>query len=385
MFKYLFMMATALAFAAVPVWSAEKSPAVFTQKNLGRMIVHRFGWDAGLSKEISDRDYLLVLGGQRTFRFEAEDVYNPKTDRVSLADYNLHGPFTGRGWLQGTSDTTSATFSVMVPMGGEYRLKAVLQGNGFIWTINGNDYKAGSVAGGFSEVDCGTITLKPGAFQIKLAIPPGGGIDSFSFVAPNYHPIQPFSGWRFREPLTADRLSEVAVSLMNLYDKLPVVNKDVPPPMAAVDVALPSRDASPSVVSYLGAFSSRAWLRAGFRGAEIRLPIRVKETGIYKLRVRVLGVSITGDVNGTSFSVAGKQYLDLLDLGVYRLDSGENMLTVKLPPMGGLDMIQFTRLGTSAGDFMLLAGLNGAPDRQVGADEADKLIRSIQEKYPVRK
>lgn len=91
----------ALVLFAAPAWPAEKVETVFTQKNLAHMIVNQFGWGDGLPKEPVDRDYLVILNGRRTFRFEAENAYNPTTDRVTLAEYNLYGPFSGKGWLLG--------------------------------------------------------------------------------------------------------------------------------------------------------------------------------------------------------------------------------------------------------------------------------------------
>jgi len=266
-----------------------------------------------------------------------------------------------------------------------YSLKAVVKGDGYIWNVHGKDYKAGSTAGAFKEITVGAVPVKPGVTTIKVSIPPQGGIDSFTFSAPDYPPVQPFAGWRFKEPLTAARLAEVGVSMMNAYDKLPEVQKDIPATLAAVDAALPPQNAAPTKISYLGAFSSQAWLRADFRGATIQIPLKVAETGIYGLRARVLGQRVDGDVNGNAFVATGKPYLDVTELGLFRLDSGENMLTLKLPPMGGIDVIEFTRRGTSSEDFMNLAGLSGAPDRVVTAAEAKIFINRINEKYRVRK
>lgn len=386
MLNCLYLIIAALVLCVTPVWAAEKSqPTTFTQKDLAHMIVTHFGWSEGLPKEPADRDYLIILGGRRTFRYEAENAYNPQTDKVTVAEYNLYGPFSGKGWLLGVSEKTNATFTVQLPIGGVYSLKAVVKGDGFIWNVGGKEYKAGSTADGFKEVEFGTMPVKPGVIKMKVTIPPQGGIDSFSFVAPDYRPIQPFAGWRFKEPLTAGRLAEVGVSMMNIHDQLPDVKKGIPAPIAAVDVGLPTQDAAPTKINYLGAFRSQAWLRADFRGATIQLPIKVAETGIYGLRARVLGQRVEGDVNGYPFAATGKPYLDEIELGLFRLDSGENMLTLKLPPMGGIDVIEFTRKGTSPVDFMNLVGLSGAPDRVVSADEAKTFINKISEKYPVRK
>jgi len=385
MFNYLHLIIAVLLLCVTPVWAAESIPSPFTQKDLAQMIVTRFGWSDGLPKEPADRDYLIILGGRRTFRYEAETAYNPKTDNVTVAQYNLYGQFSGKGWLLGVSERTVANFTVQLPIGGVYALKAVVKGDGYVWNVDGKEYKAGSTAGAFKEITVGTVPVKPGVTTIKVSIPPQGGIDSFSFSAPDYPPVQPFAGWRFKEHLTAARLAEVGVSMMNAYDKLPEVQKDVPATLAAVDAALPTQNAAPTKISYLGAFSSQAWLRADFRGAAIQIPLKVSETGIYGLRARVLGQRVDGDVNGNAFVATGKPYLDVIELGLFRLDSGENMLTLKLPPMGGIDVIEFTRRGTSSGDFMNLAGLSGAPDRVVSADEARIFINRINEKYRVRK
>lgn len=385
MLNYIYLIIAALVMCVTPALSAEKSPSIYTQKELAHLLVNHFGWSEGLPKDPADRDYLTILGGRRTFRYEAENAYNPQTDKVTVAEYNLYGPFSGKGWLMGVSEKTSANFTVQLPIGGVYSFKAVVKGDDFVWNIDGKDYKAGSTTGGFKEVEFGSIPVKPGVIKIKVTIPPQGGIDSFSFTAPDYRPIQPFAGWRFKESLTAGRLAEVGVALMNNYDQLPEMSQEIPVPAAAVDVALPTQDAAPTKINYLGEFKSQAWLRADFRGATIQMPIKVAHTGIYGLRARILAQKLEGDVNGYAFAANGKPYLDVVDLGLFRLDSGENMLTLKLPPMGGIDVVEFTRKGTSPVDFMKLAGLGGAPDRVISADEAKTFVKKIGEKHQVRK
>lgn len=385
MFKQLFVILAILICFTVPARAGENKQSVFTEKDLARLIVTQFGWGEGLPVEPGDRDFLVILGGRRTFRFEAENSYDSKSDKVTVSDRNNFGPFTGKGWLLGSKEKTNATFAVNIPLGGEYTLKAVVKGDGFVWNLGDKEYQAGSNSGGFKEVVIGTMSIKPGTTVMKVALPPKGGIDSISFAAPDYLPVQPIIGWRFREPLKAGQLAEVGMSLMNLYGQLPKQKQDITKSVAAVDVAIPNQDIEKTRISYLGPFSSQGWLRAQFRGAVIQMPVKMNETGYYGLRARVMGQRIEGDVNGINFSVAGKNYLDMTELGVFRLESGENMLTIKLPSKGGLDMVEFTLRSKSAGDFMKLSGLSGSPDRLIGADEAQMYIRTIFEKYPVRK
>src|SRR6185369_12037804 len=108
-------------------------------------------------------DFLVILSGRRTFRFEAENVYNPKTDKVTLSDRNNFGPFTGKGWLLSIKDKTDATFTVNIPVGGEYTLKAVVKGEGFVWNFGDKEFHASSNSGGFKEVVVGTMSIKPGS------------------------------------------------------------------------------------------------------------------------------------------------------------------------------------------------------------------------------
>jgi hypothetical protein len=385
MIKQLFIIFAAVIFFALPAGAAGNSQSVFTQKELARMIVTQFGWGDGLPGEPSDRDYLVILGGRRTFRFEAENSYDAKKDKVAISERNNLGPFSGKGWLYGISGKTDTTFTVKMPLGGEYTLKAVIKGDGFVWNLGDKEYQAGSKSAVFKEVVIGTVSIKPGTTVMKVTLPAKGAIDSFSFTAPDYLPIQPNIGWRFREPLKAGQLAEVGVSLMNLYAQLPKAKQVILNTVAAVDVAFPNQDVEKTKVAYLGSFSSPAWLRAQFRGAAIQMPIKMKEAGYFGLRARVMGQRIEGEVNGIPFSVAGKNYLDLTELGVFHLESGDNMLTVKLPPKGGLDMVEITSRSKFNEDFMKLAGLSGSPDRLIGAEEAQKYIMTIFEKYPVRK
>lgn len=367
------------------VWGADKA-SVFSQGDFSRLILEQFGWNAGLPSEPVDRDYLLILGGKRTFRYEAENAYNELTDRVTLRDFPLFGTFTGKGWIMGVSDTTSSTMTILLPIAGDYELKGVIKGNGFVWSINGLEYRSSSNSGNFKETDIALVKLPAGVVTINLTIPPDGAIDSFSLTASDYTPIQPFAGWRFKEGLTAGRMAEVAVALTNRFAELPnAAPEDSPKPISVAEKVVPHPAAAPTKVSYLGPFSSEAWLRADYRGATIQIPLTVAETGYYGLTVNIMGETVSGKINDTPFKFTAKPYLSNLDLGIYRLGSGDNMLTLSLPPTGGIDTVSFMKKSTTSDDFLRLAGVKGPADRMIHADEAAVLLKSIQGSFPVRK
>ncbi len=373
------------AISAVTALSAENGSSGFTQRDFGRMIVNQFGWSEGLPKEPTDRDYLVILGGKRIFRFEAEQVYNSQTDNVTLRNYALYGPFSGTGWLMGVSQQTTANFSVMLPMTGEYSLKTVIKGKDFVWKVADRELRGGNSAGNFSEVDLGKIWIKAGPLQIKATIPPEGAIDSFMLVASDHRSIQPFDGWRFNAPLTALQMAQAGVALMDGYSQLPSDPQGKVLRIAAVDAASPNREAAATTANFLGPFTARSWLRAGHLGARLQIPLTVPELGYYELRGRLMGEQLSGSVNGTAFSLKGKPYLDMLNLGLFRLEAGENLLSLKLPPMGGIDVLELSRKSSSPQDVMRLAGVSGSPDRQVSSDEALNYIKTIREKHQVRK
>lgn len=366
-------------------WGADKAPA-FTQKDFAQQILRQFSWSAGLPNEPADRDYLLILGGKRTFRYEAENAYNELTDRVTLRDFPLFGAFTGKGWIMGVSDTTTSTFTLLLPITGEYELKGVIKGNGFVWSIDDKDYRGDSNSGSFRETDIAKVKLQAGVVTIKLTIPPEGAIDSFSLTAPDHTPIQPFNGWRFREGLTAVRMAEVAVALSNRYAELPnAAQVATPRPVAVSEKIVSPLTAAPTKISYLGPFYSAEWIRADYRGATLQIPLTVAEAGYYGLTVNLMGETISGKVNDSPFKVKAHPYLSKVNIGYYRLESGENALSITLPPTGGIDIIEFNRKSLAPVDVLRLAGVTGPADRVIGAEEASALLKSIQGSFPVRK
>lgn len=366
-------------------FAADKAP-VFTQKDFARQLLQLFSWSNGLPVEPVDRDFLLILGGKRTFRYEAENAYNELTDRVTIRDFPLFGAFTGKGWLMGVSDSTSSTFTILLPIAGDYEIKGVIKGNGFVWNIGDNDYRVDSNSGNFRETDIAKIPLPAGVVNIKLTIPPDGAIDSFSLTAPDHVSIQPFNGWRFKEGLTAARMAEVVVALTNRYSELPDDAHDTSPRTIAVSEKITSHPtAAPTKVSYLGPFFSAEWIRADYRGATLQIPLTVAEAGYYGLTVNLMGELISGKINDTPFKIVAKPYLSKVAIGLFRLESGENSLSITLPPTGGIDSIEFNRKSMAPDDFLRVAGVVGPANRLIGAKEAGVLLKSMQGSYPVRR
>lgn len=380
--RYFLMVIMLLSLFQSVSWGAEKKPH-FTQRDFATLILKQFSWNAGLPNEPADRDYLMILGGKRSYRYEAENAYNAETDLVTLRNFPVFGAFTGTGWIYGISSATESTLSILVPLAGEYELKAVIKGNGFTWTIDDQEYRADSKSGGFRETDIAKVKLNAGVVTIKLGFPPDGAIDSFSLTAPNNPPIQPLMGWRFKEALTAARMAEIAVALTNRYAQLPDAASSLKRVAVAEVTDLPL-SAALTDADYLGSFSSTKWVRADYRGATLKVPLTVAETGYYRLTANVMGDIFTGNVNEMPFKLSGKPHLSKIDLGVYRLESGSNYLSITLPITGGIDTIELNKKSSKPEDIMRLAGVPGSPGRLIKAKEAAELLKKIQASFPIR-
>lgn len=349
------------------------------------MILQQYSWGDGLPIEPSDRDYLQILGGKRKFRYEAESAYNEKTDRVTVREFALYGPYTGKGWLMGVSDVTIANFSTLLPIKGTYTLKAVIKGNGFVWNVDNKPYRADSNSEKLREIEIGKIPLKAGVVNIQVSIPPEGAIDSFSFTAADYPPIQPFNGWRFKEPLTAGRMAEIAVSITGTQEQLPESTQALQKQISAVETAVIPPTAARTDAGEFGKFYSREWVRADYRGAAVQIPVKINDAGFYAVNANLMGGVITGSVNEVLFESAGKPYLDKVRLGMFRMESGDNLITINLPPMGGIDTLKIRKSSIAPDDFLKLSGVKGPADRVIMADEAKTVLKSIADSYTVRK
>lgn len=356
---------------------AESTPSnVVTQGEFAATLVQELGWQAGLPAEPKTADYLAVLSGKRIFRFEAEDVYNVQGDSVTVRDYPLHGPFTGTGWLSGTAAPTTVRFTVFLPRGGEYLLKVVSRGNGQRWMAGGRELEV-NTGGSLREEEAGTVPLNGGSQEISVLLPPEGGVDAFTLVASGDHPaIEPLEGWRVDAPLTWGDYAEAMAVALDL-EKGFTVGPSAKPQIIAFQS---SNDLPPSTtvtaIDYLGSHVAPTWVRAGAEGASLDLPIYVAVTGVYGVRVRLLGNKLLADFNGKRTQWNGKPYLNWYDLGVSRLRKGTHTLKIQLPPLGGADVAGLTPRSSSPADYLAAMGLgNKKPSSTVPQTELETQLR----------
>lgn len=378
------VLIVAFILSTTTLWAAE-AKETFTQKSFVQLMLQNLSWNQGLSKESPDREYLQILGGKRTFRYEAENAYNEKTDRVTFRSFTLYGPFSGKGWIMGVSDTTSADFTTLLPIRGEYVLKAVIKGNGFIWDVNGKKNVADSKSDIFREIEIGKMNLEAGIVKILVSIPPDGAIDSFTFTAPDYLPIQPFAGWRFKESLTAGQLAEILVSIAGDQEKLPEPEQKAVKKLAVFESAIIPPTASKTVIEEFGRFYSSEWVRSDYRGATIQLPVKNAIAGFYRITANAMGGLITGSVNEAQFEALAKPYLANVQLGIFRLESGDNLITINLPPMAGIDLLELNMKSMNPVDSLALSRVKGPPERIILRDEAESVLKAIPFSKPVRR
>lgn len=372
------LLSAALSSAAEP-----KSDVPVKQAELAKRLIDLFGWSEGLPENPEDKDYKGILGGQRRFRFEAEESYDRLYDAVSVRDYNLLGPFSGRGWLHGTTVPTAVHFKVFIPIAGKYTLTAVTKGDDQLWSVAGRAFKV-NAGGVLKETVIGQAFIPPGTLEFNAVIPAGGAIDSIEFSAPALAPLEPLSGWNFAANLTGGQLAEVAAPLLGTEVLLP---EDT----TAAHKILPAAGVAPLPAALfltdrqvLGKPLANKWVRAGQVAAQLSIPVEIDATGVYQVRVRFVGSTLTAGFDDRTVTMSGKPYLEWVDCGVFRLAKGTNRLSLRIPPSGGVDSVEIIRRKSSPADYVAVTKLVKGAEETVSSAELDRLLKSLQEKFRER-
>lgn len=350
--------------------SAAPSQAALTQRDWMIALVDTLGWSFGLPDEPQDPDYINILHGNRAFRFEAEDIYSPDEDFVSLMSFHNFGPFSGSGWLHGTKEPSPVHLRFTLPHAGDYRLDTRVRGTGHQFLVGGETVSA-DAGDEFTDVTVGSFNLPAGPHEILVTLPPNGSIDFIALTAPNLAPVLPAGGWQPDETLTWDDVHTTMVDLLGLAGLFPPAGG--PRSIEAEDLAQQELD----IVStgYLGSPSGGKWLRAGPIPAELRFPLTVPESGYYDLTVRAMGspFRITFGDHYT-VSLDGGASLDDHHVEPLFLATTSN-ITLNIPPGGGIDRLTLTRRQVDGAGVSRLLGLTVSAAPQ--ASDLDTLTRLL--------
>lgn len=358
--------------------------AIMTQGDFARELVTSLGWGGGLTSEPKDRDFLQILEGRRTFKFEAENIYNAKTDDVSLRKNEIFGPFSGEAWIGGISVPSKVSMKVFIPIAGDYQLSAATKGIGQIWKIAGKEFAAFSGNSlGMSKI--ADISLKSGELKFEMMLPPEGGLDYLIFTAPDYAPIEPLDGWRFSEKLTNLTVAYVAASLLGLEGKLPVDDSIKPLTVIVSEMSRLPDSVSLSDIMYYGKFSGKNWVSTTARTAEIEIPLTLPQSGTYDIKLRIMGKGFTGEIDANPIKLPASSSMDWVSLGLHRLSQGEHKFRVKVPPYSGIDALVVTPRKVSPETYMNLTGVTGDPQAVVTYAEMVKNIVLIRDRFTSRK
>lgn len=366
--------------------SAEEKTAVtvVTQSVFAQKLVDTLGWGEGLPDKPVDNDYFTILGGNRTFKLEAEDYYDRQSDRVVVRNYPLFGAFSGKGWVHGPNTQTAVHFRFFVPISGKYAVKVSTKGDDQLWSIAGKAFKLNG-GSNLKESSLGEIFIPAGLLDFNAVIPPGGAIDYITLTAPTYAAVEPVAGWHPSAPLTGGELDEITASLLALEPQLPEdkgYNKKI-----IEAVSKPSAPTGFYITDkkMLGKPVAPKWLRAGNAPATLSIPIQTDNLSVYRVRVHFLGTELTASFPSKSVTVKGSPTLEWADFGTFRLPKGVNQLRLSVPPTGGVDVIEVSRKMTSPADYASVTKSARKSDSLIKPEELDSILKSLQEKFKERR
>jgi len=353
-------------------------PSSLLQRDWMVGLVEGLGWSFGLPDEPDDDDYLRILSGRRTYRYEAEALCRPD-DLVSVKKYRAYGYCSGEAWLSGISRPTTAHLQILVPIGGTFEVTIRLRRPGHSVEIAGQSFAtdAGEM---FEDKRLGEITLEAGLHDVLLRLPIDGAVDYLELSAPQLPPISPRGGWQPDTPLRLSDLAVTASQLLALEDAL------VPSGQPVVYQAEAGKLFEGAVITdirHLGEPDGGSWVRAGNLDGRLSLTLEVPE-GVYRLSLRGMGerplrVEIPGLLER---EVEVKPYLMEADLGPLHLVPGQR-LTVYLPPRCGVDRLTFEGFRSTPLAFLRLTGL-AAQDGPATTEQLDALLALLVQLAPRR-
>lgn len=405
MFRLLFFIIAASIFSFTSIASAASKPGKkpvdvkpvatkpvedksalnqLKQLDLARKLVDALGFGEGLPEKPSEKDYLQILGGNRTFKFEAEDTFDRQSDPIVVRDYPLYGAFSGKGWVHGTTTPLAVHFKVFIPVSGKYTMKVTAKGDNQLWSIAGRAFRLSS-GDKFTESTLGQLFIPAGELEFNAVIPTAGAIDCFTFSAPSYAPIEPFEGWSPAKPLSAAAVNEVIASLLGLEPLLPGDTSYGAKIIEAISLPKLPETVHITDNQVLGKPVAAKWVRAFQTGARIAVPLEIESSSVYRIRVRAVGTEISAGFGQRRITAALKPDLDWVDLGTFRLAKGLNTLELQLPPTGGIDIIEVTRKLSSPADYAAITKSDKKGDSPVTPEELDKIIKSLQSQFKERK
>lgn len=381
-FRYLFLTILFLLHGVVTAVAADKVDpnVVVKQGEFAVRLVTATGLAAGLPEKPALKDYLTILGGNRSYQFEAEEFYDKTGDRVTVRSLNVHGPFSGKGWVSGTTTPTPVHFRVLLPLGGKYTFSVAGKGSGQTWSIAGKAFRV-NPGETIKEVTAGTINLTAGYLDFNVMLPAEGVIDYVRFEAPPLPSAAPLAGWQPDEPLRLSTLAEIVIPLLDLENSLPDdKNAPVRPLSVAVYGKLPPNvEVTDSTV--LGRPMAPKWVKTGGAPVTIDLPLQIDAAAAYRVRVRFTGAELTAEIGNRTITRTGKPYLEWYDLGPIRLTAGSHQLRLKLSPFAGVDVVELTKKSTAVADYLTAAKITGNPSSVVKNADLDTILPGIASRY----
>jgi hypothetical protein len=382
----MFLLAVSIVAVSGHASAAEKTPVTaVTQIVFAQKLVDALGWGEGLPDKPSERDYLAILGGNRSFKFEAEDVYDRQSDSVVVRDYPLFGVFSGKGWIHASSASpTAAHFRVFIPVSGNYTIKVSAQGDAQLWSIAGKAFRFDS-GSKLKESVLGEAFIPAGTLDFNAVIPPGGAIDYIILTAPSYAPVEPLAGWNPPARLTGVALDEITASLLALEPQLPEDKGYGKKIIPAGSVSQAPAGFYVTDNQIMGKTVSPKWLRAGYAPATLLIPLQTESSSVYGIRVHFLGPELTAGFASRTATFKGGSSFGWVDIGTFRLPKGANSLQLSVPPTAGVDVIEVSRKQTSPADYASITGSGRSSDSSIKPEELDSIIKSLQDKFKERR
>ena len=327
-----------------------------TQRDWMIELVNTLDLSFGLPDDPEDGDYMQILRGYRTFRFEAEDTYAPEEDEVSKMAFGNFGSFSGSAWLNGLSRSTTVHLRFTLPLSGRYHFSAALRNGPHEFSL-GDQRLTASGEQRFSHVEIADVALEAGSQEIVVTLPPGGAIDYIELTAPARFPISPRHGWQPDQPLAWDDIQITLLQAFELGDLLAAA--DSPQRYEAEDLDLHKEQTfSLTSIEHLGRPSGGSWLRAGNLSGQLRFGFELETGNFYRPALRILGKEVVVDFNNEQrMFIDGLSYLENFSMAPIFLYQGANQISIDLPPGGGFDYFELTDLNSSLAAGSELLGL----------------------------